>query len=148
MKVFVEKGPPFEETRNARGIVNRRVLTKTGGLLGRVWQVRLRNRMVEGLLVRRMFRPPVYIGMEYVKQITGDAVLLDIDPVLYEGRSVITLDGKRVGRVVDVLRKGTSNEVAGFIIRDWWRTKKIMPDDIKSLGPTIMLKELYEQFRY
>lgn len=150
MESFVHEGASFEQTRRAKSLLGKRVLSKNGSVFGSVKQVLLdtKNREVQGILVSRsFFRPNTYVSVEYVERLTSQAVILTIDPAsLFRGRPVITSDGKRYGTVKDVSRERETNNVVVYFVRRWlFFVYQVPAGEVKKAGKSVVLHKTYEQ---
>lgn len=147
MDEFVKGAASFEETRNLTNLVGKRVLAKNNGVLGRVRQIRLgEDGSFEGIVVwRGLLRKSLYVSRDYIQRLEPEAVLLDITPVaVYRGLPVITSDGKRFGKVADIVRKGTTNGLTALVVRRWFRTVEIPKREVKKIHASVMLEREYE----
>ena len=147
---YVENSLLFKETRNARDLVGLRVLTVSGGVLGRGKEGRMHHTstVLEGVLVSRgLFRTPCYMCKRYIEKITHDAVLLGIEPVLlYVGRQVISSDGKLFGKVREVRRVHQTNEIESLIVKRTFFRKATIPfSQVKKLGTSIIIKKTFAE---
>jgi len=136
----------LDKTINIKQIVRKSVLSKGGTIIGKVSEVRInpKNLELEGVLIKRdIFRKPLYIGKGYFSHLSHDAIILNIEvSLLIKGKQVLTDDGKILGKVVQVLRKGNSNELQGLIVRSLFSKRfTIPPSAVKYIGKTIILKK-------
>lgn len=149
---FLNNSAPLEQTRKASDIVGRRVLAKSGSVVGKVSEVRLdgNQSQVVGLLIRRYpWQSKVYISTEYIHRLTPKAVLLDIDPlVMLRGRTVVSKDGKKYGRVSDIVREQNTNKLVSLIVRRRLFFKKEVPaEELHSISEAIMLRGGYKSVK-
>ncbi|MFH0978679.1 MAG: PRC-barrel domain-containing protein [Candidatus Woesearchaeota archaeon] len=151
MEVFVEKASAVDETLRIQDILGKRVLTKSGAVLGRVKAVHFNKKKyyVEGIVVRKFFKEDKYICITYVNVMTPQAVILSIEPAtLFEGCTVVSHDGKKVGTAIKVHRVSETNRVASLTVsRGWFRTMEVRHADIEHLGTSIILSKTYEQLK-
>lgn len=135
----------LEQTLNLHELLNIRVLTKKGLVLGKVSHIRLHptKLSLEGIVVSRgVFKKDFYIGASYIQRLSNDSFILKIDPsILLKGRRVLAGNGKVVGRVKEVLRKEHSNEIKELIVSSTFRKDfSIREQDVKYFGESIILK--------
>jgi sporulation protein YlmC with PRC-barrel domain len=151
MEVFVEKASPVDGTLRIQDVLGKRVLAKSGTVLGRVKAVHINKEKycVEGVVVRRLFKEDKYICITYIHMITPRAVILSIEPAtLFEGCSVVSRDGKKVGTVKEMHRVGETNRVASLTVsRGWFRTMEVRYADVEHLGTSIILSKTREQLK-
>ena len=151
MEVFVEKSSAVDETFQIQDILGKRVLAKSGTVLGRVKAVHIskKNYRVEGIVVRKFFKKDKYICITYINMMTPKSVILSIEPVtLFEGCTVVSHDGKKVGTAKKVHRAGNTNRVASLTVsRGWFRTMKVRNANIEHLGTSIILSKTHQQLK-
>ena len=151
MESFIREGPAFDDTKPAHNLLGKRVLSKSGDVIGRVTQLRVNTdkRTLEGVVVRRKIFRKLYICMSYVTRITEKAMMLGIDPsALFKGRAVVSSDGKKFGTVKELERKQESNEVTRVIVRrHLYKELAIPKEDFSRFGTSLILKNTYDQAR-
>lgn len=151
MESFIRQGPTYEDTRRGGSIVGKRVISKSGDVVGRVMQLRIDpdKRTLEGVVVRRKLFRTLYICMSYVTRITDKALMLAIDPAaLFKGRAVVSSDGKKFGTVAMLERAGETNEVVRVIVRRHLYKKIAIPkESFSRFGTSLILKDTYDKAR-
>jgi sporulation protein YlmC with PRC-barrel domain len=150
MKVHhvVRREAPLDKTINIRHIVGKSVLSKGGMVVGKVSELRLnpKNVAIEGVLMRHsIFHKPFYIGKGYFSHLSHEAIILNIElSPLLRGKKVITSEGKVIGKVMAIERKGTRNDIQHIVVKSFWSRKfTITPSNIKSIGRSIILQSGY-----
>lgn len=147
---IVEKGDAsIDETSNLKRLLGARVLSVNGIVVGRVREVRIDpgKLSLEGIFVSRgIFQPALYIGASYFERASNDAVILNIDPfVLLKGKGVVSSDGKRIGRIKDLIRDDFSNNVKEIIVgKLFGKDFKIPYENVKLTGKSTILKINYD----
>ena len=120
-----------------------RVLTPSGIVLGRVAQVQSDSNLskLTGVVVKRGWSK-IYIGREYFSQFNSEAFILKEEiSLLLKDMKVISSEGQRVGRVVEVARVKSSNNISHLIVKGWMREAyNLKPSQIGSVGKSIILK--------
>lgn len=87
--------------------INKKVYSKSGELLGDVADVMMKEDCMVGVMIRGR---RLFIGKEFFKSYINDAIMLKIEPVTnLIGKQIFDSKGKRVGKIVEVMRKGTGN---------------------------------------
>jgi sporulation protein YlmC with PRC-barrel domain len=149
MEEYLEKGPSFDHTRNAHDIVGRQVLASGRSEVGRVAEVRISpdEGHFKGVLIKRgLLQKKIYISAEYIERLAKGAVLLSIDPAfLQRGMPMLTNDGKRFGKVIDLVRDDLTNKIRTYVVRRYLRTLQIPASEVKGVGRSVMLTKNYEQ---
>ncbi len=146
---YVTKNEPaLEKTISFKKILGHKVLSKGGTIIGKVAEIRIHpyDLNVEGILIfRGPLKKRVYIGKHYFSHISHDALLLNVElSLLLKGKKVITSQGIVLGRVKEVLRKGTTNDLQGVVVYPFLKHKEIIPRSaIKSIGASIILHSSY-----
>jgi sporulation protein YlmC with PRC-barrel domain len=139
----------FTETYSLDRILGALVVSKNGLRVGKVIEVRIlpEKLLIEGVLVKRGFlKRPVYIGKNYFKEITQDALILNIDPAfLLKGRRVFSAEGESQGKVRDIVCKGDTNTLNKLIVKSsFLRMPSVVPaGSIEKIGESIFLSSDY-----
>lgn len=147
--IIIKKGDSdLETTINLGKIINKRIITKNGAVFGKVKQIRINanSYKIEGILAKRsLFKKDHYIGFSYINKITQHSIILNIDPsVLLRGRKVIDFNGKFVGRVKKVIRKGNTNDIKEIIVESFlYNDVNIDYSKINHMGKSIILIKGY-----
>ena len=141
------RGANLDNKINIKKIIGKQVLSKGGTIVGRISELRINSDTLEleGLVIEGPFRKPVYIGKSYFSHLSEKAVILNIElSILIVGKKVITLDGKVLGKVKEVNRKGTTNEVESFVVRSLWRKYLIPQSDVKQIKSSVLINHKHE----
>ncbi len=145
--LIITKEGPVEETIDLSNLINRKVISAKGFVVGKVKRARLNSKLVlEGVFVSRgLFKEQLYLGSSYFDKLSEKAIILKIDPfVLLKGFKVITNEGEFVGKVKDFVRKNNSNEISGLVVKKRFRKDiSVETSNIKAFGSSIILKENY-----
>ena len=150
MESYVSQANTFEQTRDAKAVLGKRVLAKNGSVVGKVKQVRLdpQHRNLQGVVVSRgLFRSSLYVSEEYISRLTPQAVILTINPAcLMRGRVVVSSDGKRFGTVKEVSREQETNNVVVYLVKRYlfW-VYELPADEVAKANRSLVLKKTYEQ---
>ena len=141
------KEPLDEETVNIKKLIGKHVLSKGGEVIGRISELRFHpdNFELEGVVVGRGFDKPIYIGVSYFDHISESSVILNTElSILMSGKRVVTIDGKVIGRVRKINRKGTTNELESIEISRLWKKYLIPQSEIKQVADSVILKLKYD----
>lgn len=138
----------FEETFDLSDLISTKIISKDGKMIGKVSKVLLNPKKLslEGILIRQgVFKKPIYIGISYFDRLSKDSIILKISPsVLLKRKKVLDSEGKVIGKVKSIERKGNSNEISELIISSPLKKKfPIKMSNIKFIGKTIILKSNY-----
>lgn len=130
-------------------ILGKEAIDPDGSVLGVVTKVHIDNhdRKVIGITIDMGFaKPDLYVGINNVRNFGEDAVLLKTVPApKFKGINVLTSEGKKIGRVVDIVMK--NSQVVEFVVsssRFLGKKSNIKYSDIKEIGDSIILKEGYK----
>ena len=127
-------------------LIGKRVLSKNGLVIGRIKSIRINKNEIEGILVSPgILKKKIYISSTYFNKLTGESVLLNIDPsILNIGKRVLNDDGNYLGKVSNVTRREYSNSVYSISVKKFLRKEIVVPGpQIKSVGQSIILKNTY-----
>jgi len=145
---ITQKEQPIEKTINLKKLIGKNVLSKGGKIIGKVSEIRINpySLRFEGILIKKdIFKKPIYIGKSYFSHLSHEAIILNIEPiVLINKKTVITSEGKIIGKVKKVIREGSTNNLKGIIVSSLFRKSFIPASVIKSVGTTIVLKPNYD----
>jgi len=137
----------IEKTLDIGGLTGKRVLSKTGYVVGRIYEIRInpQNMKIEGILVKSASGRLLYIGESYIDRVTNEAIILNIEvTVLLREKKVITGDGRIIGKVRKTMRKGDTNELESIIIGAFLKRDIEIPKSaIKTINKSIILNEGY-----
>jgi len=98
-------------------ILGKKVIAENGEVVGKVKDIAFDMNRIIGLYVAGAIGK-VIIGREYIEQFHADSVVLKINPVTaLKGKIVFDKDGKRLGRVTEIKRKGTTNEFTELAVK-------------------------------
>jgi len=138
----------LEKTVNLKKLIGKRVLSKGGKIVGKIFEIRINpnNLGLEGILVKgNVIGKIMYIGKSYFSSLSHEAVILNIEvSVLIKDKQVIDSKGKKIGRVKEVLRKGTRNDLKGLFVKSLFSKKFFIPASaIGHVGKSVVLRSNY-----
>ncbi len=136
------------KTINLKSILHSKVLSVESIIVGKVKEVRINPKTMglEAITISRgSFRPPLYVGKSYFQKVSDDAVILNIDPfILIKKLKVISMDGKKVGRVIEIIRSDYTNDIKSIIAKSLFKRFNIPAESIKLIGKSVILKINYD----
>ena len=125
IKIFTPKKKEVDTTERVKSIIGKKILGKNGDVVGKVKDIITNNERIEGILVKKKWTK-FFIDYEYIDDLYADSVLLLIDPaVRYLGMKVFDVEGRLIGRVVDIQQKNTTNIIENIIIKKHFFSKPI-----------------------
>ena len=126
-------------------ILGKDAIDPEGTVLGTVTKVHIdKEKMcMTGITIDMgLLRPDLYVGVNHIKHIGAGAILLKKVPTQkFKGLTVLTEEGKVLGKVKDIVLDG--KKVKEFIVKGQGFFQKGMPIkyiDIKEIGDKIILK--------
>lgn len=147
-RTVTKKEASIEDTINLRRLIGKRVLSEGGAIVGRISEVRVdpEGFELEGVVVSRGFESPIYIGKSYFAKLSNYSVILNTElSVLLNGRKVLTTDGKVIGKIIEINRKGTTNDIESILVGRWWKKYLIPVSDIKQIGNSVLIKTRHDE---
>jgi sporulation protein YlmC with PRC-barrel domain len=149
MEQIKHKTLPIEKTIDMHSLINRKVLSKDGKIIGKVKSFHLHpnDLTIEGFKVDPgWFEADHYIGGNYIDKITDEAIILSVLPVTeYVGLIVHDIKGKQIGKVKTVNRSKKTNKLISITVqKDDDEDLQISADYISAIGHSVMLKERLE----
>ncbi len=146
-ETIIKNDAEFIKTINIKKILYKRVLANTGLVIGRVFQLRFdtSKKTLEGIVVKRFLSKPIYLGTSYISKLTSEGIILNIEPSIFlKNRKIIDYEGKTLGKVLKVNRKGNRNDISSLILSSFMRKNLEIPfSAIQKLGKNIILKKDY-----
>lgn len=146
-KYILRKEAEIDKTVNVKKLIGRNVLSEGGTIVGRISEIRLNNSGfdLEGVVVSTS-AGMLYIGKSYFSSISDYSVILNTEiSLLVRSRRVITSDGKNLGKVKQVNRKGNGNEIESLLVGTFWKKYMIPVSAIKQIASSVLLKEKYDE---
>ncbi len=126
--------------------IGKKVISKSGDIIGKVQDFRFSKNTIEGIVVMRNISR-LFIGHEFISGVSDEAVVLSIDPVtMLVGKKVFDADGKEMGKVARLVRKGSSNSFEAVIVKKniYSKGMKFPKADVEVSKKSIILKKSYE----
>lgn len=151
MKVIKEKFLGLDSTVSAEELKGKRVVTKNGKDIGKIAEIRINpsDFSFAGIKVNRgLLEIDSFIGREYIDSISHDGAVLSITPVTdYLGVKVFDADGKQVGKVKEIRREGTSNNILEIVVDRGLLKSDIVvsKSDLRTVGEGIILSGPVEE---
>ncbi len=137
----------FEESLDLREIIGVKVISKSGIIIGKVKKIKLDSEKMKvmGVVVKRSHFSKVYFGEDYFRRLSNEAIMLNIDPYfLIIGKEIVSSEGKKIGKVVSIKRKRSTNEITSIIGRSLIKGSYEIPiSQVSQIGHTIILKSTY-----
>jgi sporulation protein YlmC with PRC-barrel domain len=145
IRIFTPKKEKVDLSERIKEVIGKKILGKNGEVIGRVKDIVASDDAIEGILVRRKFTT-LFIDLEYVDDLHGESVLLKIDPAIrYIGMHVFDSEGRKIGKVTDIVQKQKTNIIESIIVKKYFFSKplEISVIDIDVSQKNIILKIAY-----
>lgn len=139
------KEAQIEKTINIKRLIGKRVLSDGGAIVGSISEIRLNPNGfdLEGIVVSSAVGA-IYVGKSYFSTISDYSVILNTElSLLVKGRKVLTIDGKTLGSVKKVNRKGTTNEIESLLVGNFWKKYLIPVSSVKQIASSVLIKAKY-----
>lgn len=136
----------IHEMETIRSYIGRRVISKSGDYAGKVFDIAVDRGRVAAFLVRRGISM-AWIGSEFVADSSRKSVMLSIDPAtMLRGKVVFDSDGRRVGKVKMVVRKGLTNSIESIAVKRkfYSRAVRFKKSDIEVMKKNVILNRACE----
>lgn len=127
-----------------RSYIGKKVISKSGDFVGRVYDVLFSGDKMTGIMVWRRFSK-LFVGKEFF-DLSEDAVMLSINPVtMLIGKKVFDADGKKIGTVKGIIRKGKTNNFDAVTVKKniFSKSIKVPKSEIETSKKNIILKKVY-----
>lgn len=132
-------------------ILGKDVIDSDGDIIGVSSKLHIdsRSKLIVGITIDQGFmKPDLYVGLEYVKTLGVDSLLLKSSPKSkIKGLDVLDSKGKKVGFVGDVLSIGRSNRFKGIVVKQSRFSKGFVVKSkcIKEIGFSVILKDKWQR---
>jgi len=126
--------------------IGKNVVSKSGEHIGSILDVLFIDKGVQGIIVSKGFFSRYYVDRAYFHTVS-DKAMLSINPVILLVKKVVfDADGKRLGKVIRVKRKGKTNELEAIVVkkRFYSKAREISKADIDVMKKNIILNKMYE----
>ncbi len=145
IEVVSSKTKKLDKTRMFSSYIGKRVYSKKGMFVGIVLDVILKDGSMIGVLVKA--NKKIFIGKEFFKSDTENAIMLKIDPVTeIIGKTVYDSTGKRLGKVVGLKRKTTGNNYSELLVKKavYKKAFSIPKKEVEVAKKSVILNNVYE----
>ncbi len=132
----------FESIRDYLG---KKVVSKSGKTIGSVKDVLFTGNGIKGIIVAKGLSK-FYVDSAYLNTVSKKA-MLSINPItLLIGKEVFDIDGRMLGKVIEVIRKNNTNDFEAIIVKKRIYSKgvEIPKSNIDILKKNIILNKSYE----
>jgi sporulation protein YlmC with PRC-barrel domain len=136
-----------ELLKSLKSYLGRNVVSKSGESIGFIKDVLYENDSIKGFIIGK-WGVKLFIEKEFISAESDKFIMLSIDPVtLYIGKKVFDGDGEYLGKVVDLIRPDTKNNITELIVRKNIFSRKILikKNDIEVGKKNIILKVTYDE---
>ncbi len=143
---IIRKEAELEKTVNLKKLIGKNVLSEGGTIVGNISEVRLNPNGfdLEGVVVSTRVGN-LYVGKSYFSSLSDYSVILNTElSLLVQGRRVITADGKTLGKVKIVNRKGKTNEIESLLVSSFFKKYLIPVSAIKQIASSVLMKTRYD----
>ncbi len=123
----------------------KKVLSKSGEYVGKVYDVILQKGSIIGYLVSGKVR--IFIGKESIASQSEKTIMLKIEPVTnIIGKKVFDAAGKKIGSVFDLKRKSTANTYTDLKVRQaiYKKSFLIPKKEVRVSKKNVILDKVYE----
>jgi sporulation protein YlmC with PRC-barrel domain len=150
MDLISNKYKSIGELISSRRLKNIVVISKSGEIIGKVREVRMKDFKVEGIiLVKHLNLSPEFIDRSFIKVFTQNEVLLNINPVTtLKGLSVYDSSGRELGKVRKILRADNKNNFTSLVVKHRFYSRPILipKDKIDVMKKNIVLNIDYLEY--
>lgn len=125
--------------------IGKNVVSKSGEHIGSILDVLFTDK-IHGMIVSKGFFSRYYVDKSYFSTIKEKA-MLSMDPALLLVKKVVfDSDGKRLGKVARIKRKGKTNELEALIVKKRFFSKpiEIPKSSIDVMKKNIILNKKFE----
>lgn len=131
--------------QSTKWYLGKKVVSKSGAIIGKVSDIVLSDKGIHGLVFKHGFHSTC-LDKQYIQDVS-DAVILGIDPVTsLVGKLVFDADGRKLGKVTKVGRKGCSNLFVDLAVKKRFFSKelRIPKDHVAVMRKNVILNRAYD----
>ena len=135
----------YTELDSVSAMLGRKVYGTSGTYVGKVKDILLNNGRAVAMLIKKGFTKCI-ISTEFISAESTKTLMLTIEPiVLHLGKVVYDKEGRKLGKVVDIIKRG-ENSIKEIVVRRSIFTKSlvIQGNEIAVSKANIILKQAYE----
>jgi len=144
-RIISSKIKKLDRKEKASSYIGKQVLSKSGEFVGKVYDIVLEKETIIGYLVKGKTR--IFIGKEFISSQSEKTIMLKIEPVTnILGKKVFDAAGKKIGNVIDIKRKNTSNNYIGLNVRQAIHKKPFLvpKKEVRVSKKNVILDKVYE----
>jgi sporulation protein YlmC with PRC-barrel domain len=144
-KIIATKLKSIEHLKSFKSYLKRRVYSKRGEYVGKVYDVLFNEKTLLGIMVKG--KKNIFVGKEYISSESANAIVLKIEPITnLIGKQVFDSRGKRIGIVSDIKRRSKSNTYTDLMVKKafYRRAFSVPKKDVEIAKKNIILKKEYE----
>lgn len=137
----------LEEEFKLKVIVGKRVIANDGQELGKVRDVVIKDFSVIGVIFSKNVGQKYFVDRTHIYSLTPEAVILKIKPYTsLLGLEVLDKNGKILGKVKNVERENTSNNLSGFTVKvGLFKKATFKASDIDIISDRLILNKEYTE---
>ncbi len=120
IKILSREVKNLKNIEKASSYIGKSVYSKSGTLIGRVYDVALKNDIMQGIFVLSKLNKlnRLFIGKEFFRSESKKGIVLKIEPVTsLIGKKVYDAEGRKIGKVIELKRKSNSNNYTDIIVK-------------------------------
>jgi len=143
LKIISSKEETPDIDFGIKNIIRKRVLGNNGEVVGKITDVIAKNNKILGITVKKG-RIKYFVDYEYIKEFCSKSIFLKVDPVVrYINMLVYDENGKKLGKVIDILQKHYENDIKSISVKKsiFEKSIKINADKIEISKKNIILKK-------
>jgi sporulation protein YlmC with PRC-barrel domain len=116
IQIFASKISNIEQVNRAKSYIGKKVFSKSGEKVGKIFDVVLQNGLLAGVLVKGHVK--LLISKEFFHSDSPETIMLSINPsALLLKKHVFDADARKLGKVVAISRKGTTNDFSKITVK-------------------------------
>ncbi|MFW6013730.1 MAG: PRC-barrel domain-containing protein [Candidatus Nanoarchaeia archaeon] len=137
----------LEKEFKLKVIIGKRVIANDGQELGKVKDVIIKDLSVIGVIFSRHLGLKYFVDRSHIYSLTPEAVILKIKPYTsLLGLQVLDKNGRILGKVKDVKREDTSNNIKDFTVKvGFFKKATFKASDIDIISDRLILNKEYTE---
>ncbi len=145
IKAILATKKDISKMEGFRSYLGKTVISKSGDKVGKVYDLAFSKSSMEGVIVARKLSK-FFIDKKFLNAVSDKTVMLSINPVvMLLGKHVFDADGKKLGKVSGLVRKGSTNNFDALVVKKNIYSKqfKVPKVHIKVSKKNIILNKVY-----
>lgn len=145
IRIISSKIKNLNKQEKASSYLGKKVLSKSGEYVGKVYDIILQKGNITGFLISGKVK--IFIGKESIASQSEKTIMLKIEPITnIIKKKVFDAAGKKIGSVIDLKRKSTANTYSDLKVRQAIHKKPFLipKKEVRVSKKNVILNKVHE----